>query len=134
AASGDSAVIVGMGFIGAELAASLSQLGVQITVVEVFETALYKVLGTTLGRWLGSIHRDRGVRFHFEDTVERFEGNGRVERVVTRGGRSLACDFAVVGIGTRPNADVLQGAAIDANGGIQVDATLETSSPGVFAA
>jgi 3-phenylpropionate/trans-cinnamate dioxygenase ferredoxin reductase subunit len=133
ASPGGSAVIVGMGFIGAELAASLSQLGVQITVVEVFETALFKVLGPTLGHVLESIHRDRGVRFHFEDTVERFEGNGRVERVVTRGGRSLACDFAVVGIGTLPNADVLQGAAIEANGGIQVDANLGTGFPGIFA-
>ncbi len=134
ASSGGTAVIVGMGFIGAELAASLSQLGVQITVVEVFETALYKVLGPRLGRVLEAIHRDQGVRFHFEDTVERFEGDGRVERVVTRGGRSIACDFAIVGIGTLPNADVLPGAGIDATGGIRVDANLETRFPGIFGA
>jgi 3-phenylpropionate/trans-cinnamate dioxygenase ferredoxin reductase component len=134
AASRGTVVIVGMGFIGAELAASLSQLGVQVTVLEVFETALYKVLGPTLGRVLESIHRDRGVRLHFQDTVERFEGNGRVERVITRAGRSLDCDFAVVGIGTQPNADVLGGATLDTNGGIAVDASLQTGFPGIFAA
>jgi 3-phenylpropionate/trans-cinnamate dioxygenase ferredoxin reductase subunit len=129
-----SAVIVGMGFIGAEVAASLRQLGLEVTVVEVFETALYKVLGPTIGRVLESIHRDHRVAFHLRDTVERFEGDGRVERVVTRGGRSLECDLVVVGVGTEPNAEVLHGDAIGANGGITVGPTLETGFPGIFAA
>ena len=128
------AVIVGMGFIGAELAASFRQLGLDVTVVEVFETALFKVLGPTLGRVLEAIHRDNGVTFLFQETVERFEGNGRVERVVTRSGQKLDCDLVVVGIGTQPNADALHGASLDASGGIEVDATLETGFPGVFAA
>jgi 3-phenylpropionate/trans-cinnamate dioxygenase ferredoxin reductase subunit len=128
------AVVVGMGFIGAEVAASLRQLGLEVTVVEVFETAMYKVLGPTLGRVLEAIHRDNRVAFHFRDAVERFEGARHVERVVTRGGHSLDCDLVVVGVGTEPNAEVLHGEAVGANGGIKVQATLETEFPGIFAA
>ena len=134
ASTSSRAVIVGMGFIGAEIAASLRQLGLEVTVVEVFETALYKVLGPTLGRVLEAIHRDNRVAFHFQDTVERFEGAGRVERVITRGGRSLDCDLVVIGVGTEPNAEVMYGREVGANGGLKVDETLETAFPGIFAA
>jgi 3-phenylpropionate/trans-cinnamate dioxygenase ferredoxin reductase subunit len=134
ARAGGRAVLVGMGFIGAEVAASLRQLGVDVTVVEVFETALYRVLGAEIGRTIEAMHRDQGVDMVFNDTVERFEGGGRVERVVTERGRSIECSFAVVGVGTYPAADVMQGRGIGANGGIEVDAQLQTAMPGVFAA
>lgn len=134
ARAGGRAVLVGMGFIGAEVAASLRQLGVDVTVVEVFETALYRVLGAEIGRTIEAMHRDHGVDMVFNDTVERFEGGGRVERVVTKRGRSIECSFAVVGVGTYPVADVMQGRGIGANGGIEVDAQLQTAMPGVFAA
>jgi 3-phenylpropionate/trans-cinnamate dioxygenase ferredoxin reductase subunit len=127
-------VIVGMGFIGAELAASLCQMGLDVTVVEIFETALYRILGPTIGRAVEEVHREHGVTFHFGDVVERFEGAGRVERVVTRNGASIETDVVVVGVGTEPNAEVMHGEAIAANGGIRVGPTLETPFPGVFAA
>jgi 3-phenylpropionate/trans-cinnamate dioxygenase ferredoxin reductase subunit len=128
------AVIVGMGFIGAEVAASLRQLGLDVTVVEIFETALYSTLGPQIGRVVEAIHRDHGVQLHFQDTVERFDGDDRVERVVTRGGRTIETDLVVVGVGTEPNADVVRGDAVAANGGIQTDPMLETPFPGIFAA
>ncbi len=128
------AVVVGMGFIGAEVAASLRQLGLDVTVVEIFETALYRILGPQIGRVLEAVHRDRGVRFHFQDVVERFEGTGRVERVITRNGEAIDCDLVIVGVGTEPNAEVMHSQCVAANGGIHVDPTLETSFPGVFAA
>lgn len=134
AARSSRAVVVGMGFIGAEVTASLRQLGLEVTVIEVFETALYKVLGPTIGRVVEAIHRDNRVAFHFQETVERFEGSGHVERVVTRGGRTLECDLVVVGVGTEPNAEVMHGEAVGANGGVKVSDTLETAFPGVFAA
>jgi 3-phenylpropionate/trans-cinnamate dioxygenase ferredoxin reductase subunit len=123
-----------MGFIGAEVAASLRTLGLDVTVVEVFETALYRILGAEIGRTIETLHRDHGVEMFFNDIVERFEGGGRVERVVTRAGRSIDCAFAVVGVGTQPVAGVMDGMGIGANGGIETDATLETAVPGVFAA
>lgn len=134
AASASRIVVVGFGFIGAEVTASLRQLGAEVEVVEVFHTALYRTLGDRLGRVLEAIHRDRGVRFRFEDAVERFEGSGRVERVRTRNGATIACDLVVVGVGTEPNADVMRDRGVEANGGIEVGPTLETVFPGVFAA
>ena len=128
------AVVVGMGFIGAEVSASLRQRGLDVTVVEIFETTLYRILGPEIGRALEGLHRDRGVVLHFNDTVERFEGDGRVERVVTRSGRSIECDFVVVGVGTEPVAEVMHGVGVASNGGIKADAYLETEVPGVYAA
>lgn len=134
ARAGGDAVLVGMGFIGAEVAASLRQMGVGVTVVEVFETTLYRVLGAEMGRTLEEMHRDHGVDMVFNDTVARFAGTGRVERVVTTRGRTIDCSFAVVGVGTVPVADLMQGRGIGANGGIEVDPQLQTAIPGVFAA
>ena len=127
-------VCVGMGFIGAEVAASLRTLGCEVTVVEIFETALYRVLGGDIGRVLESIHRDNGVTMHFNDVVERFEGDGKLERVVTKGGRSFEADVAIVGIGTEPVVELMAGTGLDQPGGIPVDASLQTAIPGVFAA
>ena len=134
AAAASSIVVVGMGFIGAEVTASLRTMGKDVTVVEIFETALYRILGPRIGRVLEAIHRDHGAALHFGDTVDRFEGDGRVEHVVTRGGLNLEADLVIVGVGTEPNAEVMHGVGLASNGGISVGPSLETSSPGVFAA
>jgi 3-phenylpropionate/trans-cinnamate dioxygenase ferredoxin reductase subunit len=135
AAAGSARVaVVGMGFIGAEVAASLRTLGLNVAVVDPSPTPLYRVLGPELGRVIEHVHRDKGVEMVLEDTVERFEGEERVERVITKAGRSLECDMVVVGIGTLPNAEVMHGAAVGSTGGIDVDATCETALPGIFAA
>jgi 3-phenylpropionate/trans-cinnamate dioxygenase ferredoxin reductase subunit len=86
ATSGASrAVIVGMGFIGAEVAATLRQLGLDVTVVEFFATPLERVLGPELGRVIEALHRDHGVDMVFSDAAERFEGDGRSEALVEGG-------------------------------------------------
>src|SRR5439155_18020079 len=82
AAGGGRAAVVGMGFIGAEVAASLRSLGVEVTAIEPFETPLYRVLGPEVGRVVEAVHRDHGVDMRFGETVDRFEGSGRVEAVV----------------------------------------------------
>jgi 3-phenylpropionate/trans-cinnamate dioxygenase ferredoxin reductase subunit len=133
AAGGARVVCVGMGFIGAEVAASLRALGCDVTVVEVFETALYRILGPDIGRVLEGIHRDHGVTMVFNDTVARFEGDGRLEAVVTSAGRRIDCDLAVIGIGTEPSVELMAGTGLDQGSGIPVGPTLETEVPGVFA-
>jgi 3-phenylpropionate/trans-cinnamate dioxygenase ferredoxin reductase subunit len=133
-AGGARVVCVGMGFIGAEVAASLRRLGHDVTVVEIFETALFRILGSDIGRALEAIHRDEGVHLRFNDTVARFEGDGRLERVVTTGGATIEADLAVVGVGTEPVVELMAGTGLDQGGGIPVGPTLETSVPGVFAA
>jgi 3-phenylpropionate/trans-cinnamate dioxygenase ferredoxin reductase subunit len=134
ATEGARVVCVGMGFIGAEVAASLKTIGCDVTVVEIFETALYRILGPEIGRVLEGIHRDHRVRMHFSDSVERFEGDGRLERVVTDSGKEIEADVAVIGVGTEPAVELMAGTGLDQGGGIPVGPGLETVVPGVFAA
>jgi 3-phenylpropionate/trans-cinnamate dioxygenase ferredoxin reductase component len=133
-AAGGKAVVVGMGFIGAEVAASLRSLGVEVAAVEPFETPLYRIVGPEVGRVVESFHRDHGVDMRFGETVDRFEGGDRVEAVVTKSGLRLECDFAVVGVGVQPNVELADAAGFTVDNGIVVDATLATSAPGVWAA
>jgi 3-phenylpropionate/trans-cinnamate dioxygenase ferredoxin reductase component len=133
ASSGARVVCVGMGFIGAEVAASLRTVGCDVTVVEIFETTLYRILGPEIGRVLEGVHRDHGVTMHFNDSVERFEGDGRLERIVTEGGTTIEADVAVVGVGTEPAVEIMAGTGLDQGGGIPVGPTLETAIPAVFA-
>jgi 3-phenylpropionate/trans-cinnamate dioxygenase ferredoxin reductase subunit len=131
---GARAVLVGMGFIGAEVAASLRSRGVDVTVVEFTETPLQRVLGTELGRVVQGLHRDHGVEMFFRDSAERFEGDGRFEVLHTKEGRRIEADFAVVGVGVEPVIEVVRGTDIAVDDGILVDPTLQTNVPGVFAA
>lgn len=133
ASAGARVVCVGMGFIGSEVAASLRALGCDVTVVEIFETTLYRILGRDIGRVLEAIHRDHGVTMHFNDTVERFEGGERLERVITEGGRTIDADVAVLGVGTEPVVELMAGTGLDELGGIPTRPGLETSIPGVYA-
>ena len=132
AKEGSKAVMVGMGFIGAEVTASLRQLGLDVTVVEFFGTPLERVLGPTLGGAIEALHRDHGVEMIFRDGAERFEGNERFEALVSKEGRRIEGDFAVVGVGVEPVTDVA-GEDLPVDNGIPVDATLKTSVDGVWA-
>jgi 3-phenylpropionate/trans-cinnamate dioxygenase ferredoxin reductase component len=134
AANAGRIVCIGMGFIGAEVAASLRTLGHDVTVIEAFETALYRVLGAELGRAVEGLHRDHGVDLVFNDSVARFEGGERLEAVVTAGGRRIEAEVAVVGIGTEPVTQIMAGTGLDQAGGIPVGPTLETEIPAIFAA
>lgn len=132
AARASSAVLVGMGFIGAEVAASFRQMGLDVTVVEAFATPLERVLGPVLGGAIGALHRDHGVEMVFGEVAERFEGGDRFEALVTSGGRRIEGDLAVVGIGVEPASEVA-GPELGTEGGIPVDAALATAVPGVYA-
>ncbi len=110
---GREVVIAGMGFIGAEVAASLRQKGLSVTGIDGNVAPLARVLGEQVGGVLEAIHRDKGVRMHFEDRVASFEGTQRVERVVTAGGLTVDCDFVVVGLGVEPVTDFLEGSGIE---------------------
>src|SRR5216683_2311528 len=103
AAKGRRAVVVGMGFIGCEVAASLTQLGVQVTTVFPGSVPLAKVLGEEVGALIAGIHRANGVELLAGEDVTGFEGSERVEAVVTASGKRVGCDFAVVGVGIVPS-------------------------------
>jgi 3-phenylpropionate/trans-cinnamate dioxygenase ferredoxin reductase subunit len=134
AVAGRRAVVVGAGFIGSEVAASLRQMGVEVDVVEIFEVPLLRVVGPVVGRVFEEIHRDHGVRFHFREVVERFEGKDRVETVVTDKGARIECDFVVVGVGIAPSTDAVDESPIWVENGIVVDEFCRTNVDGVYAA
>ncbi len=131
---GREVVIAGMGFIGAEVAASLRQKGLSVTGIDGNVAPLARVLGEQVGGVLEAIHRDKGVRMHFEDRVASFEGTQRVERVVTAGGLTVDCDFVVLGLGVEPVTDFLERSGIELDNGVVVDELCRTSVEGIFAA
>jgi 3-phenylpropionate/trans-cinnamate dioxygenase ferredoxin reductase component len=133
-APGRKAVVVGMGFIGSEVAASLRQSGVDVVVVDRNEVPLRRVLGEEVGRVIEEIHRDHGTSMIFEDTVAAFEGSGRVERVTTGRGRRIECDFVVVGLGIEPVTDLLAGTGVEIDNGVVVDEYCRTDVEGIYAA
>jgi 3-phenylpropionate/trans-cinnamate dioxygenase ferredoxin reductase component len=131
---GRRAVVVGLGFIGSEVAASLRQMGLEVSAVEGHSVPLARVLGPEVGAVLAGLHREKGVELALEDTVAAFEGADRVQRVRTRKGRVLECDFVVAGIGIVPNAELLAAAGAAVDNGVLVDEHCRTSLPDVYAA
>jgi 3-phenylpropionate/trans-cinnamate dioxygenase ferredoxin reductase component len=132
--AGRRAVVVGMGFIGSEVAASLRQKGLDVVVIDPSKTPLFRVLGENVGQTIAKLHRDHGVRMIFEDTVAAFEGTRRVGCVVTKAGLHLECDFAVVGIGIEPAVEALADSGIHVDNGVVVDEYCQTNVSGIYAA
>src|SRR5499427_2118489 len=131
AVPGRRAVVVGMGFIGSEVTASLTQLGVQVTVAFPGRAPLERVLGGQVGGVMGAIHRANGVELLPGDQVTAFEGTERLEAVVTAAGRRIACDFAVAGVGIEPDVPAV---AVAQENGILTDELCRASAPDVYAA
>jgi 3-phenylpropionate/trans-cinnamate dioxygenase ferredoxin reductase component len=134
AVPGRRAVVIGLGFIGSEVTASLRQMGVGVTAVDGNPVPLARVLGPEVGAVLAAIHREKGAELILEDAVAAFEGSGRVERVRTKKGRVLACDFVVAGIGIVPNTELLAAAGAKVDNGVLVDEHCRTTLPDVYAA
>jgi 3-phenylpropionate/trans-cinnamate dioxygenase ferredoxin reductase subunit len=131
---GGAVVVVGAGWIGAEVAASAHQRGLEVTVIEPASVPLERVMGAEVGAIYRDIHTDHGVEMLMGTGVEAFEGDEAVERVRTSDGRVIECDFVVVGVGVQPRTQVAARAGLALDNGILVDEQLETSAPGVFAA
>src|SRR3989442_479206 len=89
------AVVIGLGFIGSEVSASLRQLGIEVAAVEGARVPLARVLGDEVGQALGEIHREKGVELVLGDSVAALEGSARVERVRATTGRVLAAAMLV---------------------------------------
>ena len=131
AVRGRTAVIVGMGFIGCEVAASLTQLGVRVTAVFPGRDPLERVLGDQVAGVMSAIHRANGVELLADEQVAAFEGTSRVAAAVTRSGRRIECDFAVAGVGIEPDIPAV---GVEQQNGILVDERCRASAPDVYAA
>jgi 3-phenylpropionate/trans-cinnamate dioxygenase ferredoxin reductase component len=127
-------VVIGAGWIGAEVGASARVKGLDVTIVEQASLPLERVLGPELGAVYRDIHVEHGVELLTGTGLEAFEGTGGVERVRLADGRTVDCDFVVVGVGVTPRTELAEAAGLEIDNGIAVSETLETSVPGVFAA
>jgi 3-phenylpropionate/trans-cinnamate dioxygenase ferredoxin reductase component len=131
---GGRVVVIGAGWIGAEVAASARQRGLEVTVIDPLTVPLERVLGTEVGAVYRDLHLDHGVQMLLGTGVEAFDGANAVERVRTTDGRELDCDFVVVGVGVQPRTVLAAQAGLAVDNGILVDEHLQTGAPGVFAA
>ncbi len=131
---GSRVVVVGMGFIGSEIAAALHQRGALVTAIETSRNPMSSVLGDEVGKVIADLHRERGVELHLEESVAAFEGHGHLEKVRTSGGRIIDCEMAVVGVGVEPESSLLAAAGAATGRGVLVDAQCRTSLPDVYAA
>lgn len=130
AAQARSAVVLGSGFIGLEAAAALRARGLGVHVVSRDERPLEKVLGSELGDFIRHLHEEHGVTFHMQDSITAITP----DRVTLATGASIDADLVIIGIGVRPRTALAEAAGLDTDHGILVDARLETSCPGIFAA
>jgi 3-phenylpropionate/trans-cinnamate dioxygenase ferredoxin reductase subunit len=131
---GRKAVVVGMGFIGSEVAASLRHEGLEVTAIDPGATPLARVLGQTIGKTLATLHESYGVRTVFNDSVATVEGAGRVESITTRTGLRIPCELVVMGIGVEPTVNFLDGSGVQVDNGVIVDEYCATSIAGIYAA
>jgi 3-phenylpropionate/trans-cinnamate dioxygenase ferredoxin reductase component len=128
------AVVVGMGFIGCEVAASLTQLGVRVTAIFPGRAPLERVLGGEIAAAIAAIHRANGVELRSEDQLAAFEGAERVEAAVTANGERVACDFVVAGIGIEPELPAFAGDTLANSNGLLVDEHCRAPAADVYAA
>ena len=135
-AEAEHVVLIGGSYIGCEVAASLTAIGKPCTIMMQERATLERGFGERIGRYIQGLLEGIGVTVHGEDELERFEGDGRVGKVITRGGLELAADAVVIGAGVTPDTQLAQraGLTLGERGGIACSSRLETSTPGVFAA
>lgn len=128
-------VVVGAGFIGAEVAATCRGLGVDVTLVEALPVPLWRVLGSEIGTVCADLHRDHGVDVRLGVGVDRIEADtrGHVSCVRLADGAEVDATLVVVGIGVVPNTAWLQGSGLSIDDGVLCDATM-LAAPGVVAA
>jgi 3-phenylpropionate/trans-cinnamate dioxygenase ferredoxin reductase subunit len=134
AVAGRRAVVVGMSFIGSEVAASLTQLGVHVTAIFPGRFPLERVLGGEIGALFGAIHRVNGVELLAGDQLAAFEGTERLEAVITASGVRVPCDFAVAGVGIEPVVPAVAGQSVAQDNGVLVDELCRASAADVYAA
>ncbi|MFD2684322.1 NAD(P)/FAD-dependent oxidoreductase [Streptomyces phyllanthi] len=132
-AQGGRLVVIGGGFIGAEVASTAHALGLDVTVVEAAPTPLAGPLGEDMGRIVSALHVDHGVRLLCGVGVKGLSGESRVDAVLLEDGRTVPADIVVVGVGARPCVEWLEGSGVVLDNGVKCGADGRTSLAGVVA-
>jgi NADPH-dependent 2,4-dienoyl-CoA reductase/sulfur reductase-like enzyme len=130
AKTAQSCAVIGSGFIGLEVAASLRHRGVAVSVIGQEPVPLAKILGPELGRFIQALHEQHGVRFYLRSTPHAI----RNDRVETSEGMSVEADLVIMGVGVSPRSVLAEQAGLKVDNGVIVDDSLRTSAPDVFAA
>jgi 3-phenylpropionate/trans-cinnamate dioxygenase ferredoxin reductase subunit len=135
-AAGKRVVLIGGSYIASEVAASLTELGSSCTMVMLEPVALSRAFGERAGRFFQDRLQEHGITLFGDDELDRFEGDGgHLTRVVTKRGRELDADAVVIGVGAVPELSLARNAGLElGDSGVRVDAHLQSSAPGVYAA
>jgi len=123
-------VVVGASFIGLETAAALRHRGLEVHVAAPEAVPLARVMGEEIGRWVRSLHEQAGVVFHLGHGVTGWADG----RLALDGGETIEADLLILGVGVKPRTQLAEAAGLTIDRGILVDARLQTSAPGVYAA
>ncbi len=134
AGQANSALIVGAGFIGMEIALLLRELGVKVTQIEMLDQVMATMLDAETASIVLILMGSHGVDVRLKTKAIEFVGNGNADGVRLESGEVLQADLLIAATGVKPNLDMLQGSGIAANRGIKVDEHLRTNAPDVFAA
>lgn len=131
---GSRTVVIGGGYIGLETAATARKMGCSVTVLEMADRVMNRVVAANVSEYFAHEHRTQGVKLVCNTRVVRLEGSSRVERVVCADGSSYETDLLVVGVGALANMELAAAAGLVCDNGIVVDEYCRTSDPAVFAA
>jgi 3-phenylpropionate/trans-cinnamate dioxygenase ferredoxin reductase component len=138
AASAERIVLIGGSYIATEVSASIvASQGKRCALVMLEDVTLERFYGKEVGGFFQGVLEEHGIEVHGGQEVERFEGSdGRVQRVVTKGGLELDCDCVVIGAGVIPDVQLARSAGLEVGeaGGVKCSSKLESSAPGIYAA
>jgi 3-phenylpropionate/trans-cinnamate dioxygenase ferredoxin reductase subunit len=126
-------VIVGAGYIGLEVAAVCRQYGLDVTVVEMADRVMSRVVSPNVSDFYQLEHTNRGVKLLLSTGLAAFEGKRRVKAVLTDDEQSIPADFVVVGVGIQANTELAEAAGLDVDNGIVVDDQCQTSDTDIYA-
>ncbi len=129
-----TAVILGAGFIGMEVASGLRERDIEVHVVAPEQVPLVRVVGQKVGRWLRAQHEEEGVNFHLGTTAREVSGDGKVNGVTLEDGTEIGCDLVLIAVGVRPAVDYLGGTGLVEDGVVPVDERLLTRAEHIYAA
>lgn len=126
-------VIIGAGYIGLEVAAVARTLGLDVTVVEMADRVMSRVVSPEISDFYEIEHTNQGVKFRLSTTIAALHGRKRVKYVETSEGEEIPADLVIIGVGILPNTEIAEQAGLDVSNGIIVDDRCQTSDPNIYA-